>query len=200
MIAKTSRRTGVRLLCLTAVVTATAGLAACGGDAAKPTPPGSPQNPLVGKPTQDAVQGRSNEASAGADATPGYQKLVQRQSSNPQSRFTPCNLVSPAQARAIFGAPIQAPIEAPQGPTCIYRTKSPGGFVTLAVQSVDFDKLKRRIQEPRRVDVSSRSAYCGTYGQPMLYAPLSGTRVLSVAGPCAVAKQFAAKAMQRLRD
>ena len=50
----------------------------------------------------------------------------------------------------------------------------------------------------QRIAVSSRVGYCGTYGQPMLYVPLSGGRVLSIAGQCAVAKRFALKAVGNL--
>jgi hypothetical protein len=52
------RRLGVRLLCLIALVTATAGLAACGGSEKSAAPPGSPQNPMVGKRTETTATGR----------------------------------------------------------------------------------------------------------------------------------------------
>jgi hypothetical protein len=187
----------VRPLCLIALVTAAAALTAC-GDASKPSPPGSPDNPLVAKPTEETSTDRSNEAAKASEDTPGYQKLVERQSSRPRTRFTPCNLVTKAQAGAILASPVQAPLQAPQGPTCIYRTRAGKSFVTIAVQSRDFGTLKRQIQRPQRVSVSDRPAYCGTYGQPMLYASLSRGRVLSVSAPCGVAKQFAMKAVQRL--
>jgi hypothetical protein len=194
-----NRRIGVRLLCLIALVTASALLSACGGS--DKAAPGSPQNPLVGKPTQTAPGGRSNEAQAHSRASseePGYQTLLERQSSKPASRFTPCNLVSRTQAKAILGGPVQAPFEAPQGPTCIYRSQSGKSFITLAVQPLDFDRVKKQMRSRQAVEVGNRSAYCGTYGQPMLYVSLSGRRVLSVAAPCDVAKQFAARAVARL--
>ena len=111
---------------------------------------------------------------------------------------SPCNLVTKTQAREIVGTPIQEPLEAPQGPTCIYRTQTGDGFVTLAVQTVDFRELKPQLQQPQRVAVSDRTAYCGQYGQAMLYLPLSRGRVLTVSGPCRVAKQFAATALRQL--
>jgi hypothetical protein len=193
-----NRRIGVRLLCLIALVTAAALVSACGGS--DKAPPGSPQNPMVGKPTQAAPGGRSNEGQAHSQASsePGYQKLVERQSSKPASRFTPCNLVSRAQAKAILGGPVQAPFEAPQGPTCIYRRQGGKTFITLAVQPLDFDRVKKQMRSRQAVEVGNRSAYCGTYGQPMLYVSLSGRRVLSIAAPCDVAKQFAARAVARL--
>jgi hypothetical protein len=138
-------------------------------------------------------------ATRGSGKGPGYKDLVDSQQRKPQSRFTPCNLVTKAQARAIVGAPVRDPLEAPQGPTCIYRTAKGKGFITVAVQSVSFKKLRPRLHQPRRIKVSTRTAYCGQYGQAMLYVPLSRGRVLSVAGPCPVARQFAAAAVQRVK-
>jgi hypothetical protein len=191
------RRLGVRSLSLIALLLMAALLGACGGQSKPKPPPGSPENPLVAQAPQDTVaQGRLNEAApaangaagAGAEGAkpkaadqPGYQKLVERQGSKPRSRFTPCNLVTKAQAGAIVGAPLQDPLEAPQGPTCIYRSQDGKRFVTLAVQSVAFSKLKHQMQ-------------------PILYVPLSGSRVLSVAAPCQVARKFAARAVPRLND
>ena len=104
----------------------------------------------------------------------GLQALVDRQSSKPESRFTPCNLVSERRRAEIVGAPIEQPLEAPQGPTCIYRSRDGKSFVTVAVQRVSIDSLTGRLQQRETVDVGSRAAYCGKYGQPMLYLPLGG--------------------------
>jgi Protein of unknown function (DUF3558) len=192
----------MRLLALVALATAAIAVTACGGDAKPPAAPGSPQRPLVGKqptPGGGTAGGRRNEAAAPAKAkAPGYDALLDAQSSHPRSRFTPCNLVTEKQAQAILGAPLQDPVEAAQGPTCIYRSKDGRSFVTLAVQSLDFAKLKPRLRVPRRVTVGARTAYCGTYGQPMLYVPLSSGRVLSVAGRCEVARRFATRAVRQL--
>jgi hypothetical protein len=188
----------MRLLCLLALSSTGIAVTACGGSS---TPaPGSPQRPLVAKQTQlgaAAETGRSNEGSA-SPAKPSYDALVKKQPNHPRSRFTPCNLVTPAQARAIVRAPILDPVEAPQGPTCIYRTRNGKSFVSVAVQAVDFDRLKPRLHLRQRIAVTGRTAYCGTYGQPMLYVPLSGGRVLSVAAHCAIAKKFASAAVRQL--
>jgi hypothetical protein len=193
----------VRPLCLAALATIGAALTACGGSTPPPAAPGSPEKPLVAtQPRLGGVDatGRSNEASAGSasQAKPGYDALVRKQPRHPRSRFTPCNLVTVAQARAIVGAPMLDPIEAPQGPTCIYRTRNGKSFVSVAVQASDFKKLKPRLRLRQRVAVANRTAYCGTYGQPMLYVPLSEGRVLSIAAHCAIAKQFADKAVRQL--
>jgi hypothetical protein len=197
------RRAAIRIPAALVALAAAAALTACGDDRAPSAPPGSPENPLTG-PSSAAAPGsggRSNEAAAGAEGRqPGYADLVAQQSRRPDDRFTPCNLVTGPQARAIVGGPIEQPFEAPQGPTCIYRSRDGDSFVTLAVQPLDFDKLRSALQQRRRVAVSDRTGYCGHFGQDMLYVPLGRGGVLSVAAPCALAKQFAAKAVKRLAD
>ena len=187
----------LRLLCPLALTAAAALLAACGGGSEKHAAPGTPQNPLVARDTPGA---KAQSSEAGSSNAPGYQKLLERQSKKPQSNFTPCNLVSKAQAQAIMGARIVDPLEAPQGPTCIYRTRDGKNFITLAVQPVKFAKLKRQLADRKPVAISNRTAYCGRYGQSMLYMPLSGGRVLSVSARCKLAKQFALTALGRLKD
>jgi hypothetical protein len=192
----------MRVLAVLALATAGLGVSACGGSS--PPPPGSPERPLVAtQPTgtgAGAAGGRSNEAAAaaGTAAKPGYESLLDAQSRHPRSRFTPCNLVTRSQAQAILGARLLEPVEAAQGPTCIYRSKDGRSFVALAVQTLDFARLRPHLKLSRRLRVGARTAYCGTYGQPMLYVPLAGGRVLSVAGRCAIATQFARRAVRQL--
>jgi Protein of unknown function (DUF3558) len=179
---------------LIALVLATALLSACGGGS-KSSPPGSPDNPLVAQTPEGTV----NEGAAPkAAAKPGYQSLVERQGRKPRSRFTPCNLVTKAQAQAIVGLPMGDPLEAPRGPTCVYRTQDGRSLVTLAVQSVEFSQLRRQIHDRRQVDVSNRAAFCGTLGAPVLYVALPKGRVLSVAARCNVGRRFAIAAVRRL--
>jgi hypothetical protein len=198
----------MRRLSLTiALLAATTAIAACGGsDEAKPKPaPGTPGNPLVARVTADddaPGSAKASEPSASAakpDATPGYQQLVKRQAKHPQSRFTPCSLVTRAEAAAIVGNPVTAPVEAPQGPTCIYRSRNGRDFVTLAVQAADFRALTKPMRKPQHVAVSSRTAVCGVLGQPILYVPAGPRQVLTVTGPCDVAQRFAAKAVPRIK-
>ncbi len=192
---------GIRLFCTAALASAAVALTACGGSDKPPAPAGSPGNPLVAQQTGlggTSSGTRSNEAAArSTKAKPGYESLVKKQSSHPRSIFTPCNLVTAAQARAIVGAPVLEPLEAAQGPTCVYRTKNGKSFVTVSVQALDFNKLKRQMHVRQRVAVADHTAYCGTYGQPMLYVPLSRGRVLSVGAHCAIAKQFAIRALRQ---
>jgi hypothetical protein len=125
-------------------------------------------------------------------------RTARKQKALPASAGRPCSLVTKTQAKAIVGAPIVEPLEAPQGPTCIFQTKAGKPYVTVAVQTLNFAKLRKQIRNAHTVSIASRTAYCGTYGKPMLYLPLAGGRVLSIAAPCGMAARFAAKAAPRL--
>ena len=179
------------LLCALAAAVASG----CGAEPEPKAPLGSASNPQQGRTTTPG----SEVAGADTAAKPGFRKLVKNQPRQPGKRFTPC-VVTRTQASAIVGAPVLELIEAPQGPTCIYRTKSPGkAFVTLAVQPLKLDKLKRKLGQPRRYRVAGRTAYCGGQGgQSVLYAPLARGQVLSVTAPCPLARQFAVRAVPRL--
>jgi hypothetical protein len=110
----------------------------------------------------------------------------------------PCKLVSRAEAQAILGRPIDTPVEAPQGPTCIYRPIGAKNFVTLTIESIDLAKALPRVRKRKRVDVAGRTAYCGNYGQSTTFVQLTRGRVLTVTAPCALGVRFAAKALPRL--
>jgi hypothetical protein len=191
-------------------------LIACGEDGKPKAAPGSPENPLtatrageVSTPpaTGTGADGRKQgvEVPAGEPSTatatqpaPGYKALVDRQTAKPRHRFTPCNLVTGREAQDIVGEPMQVPVEAPQGPTCIYRPQAGKELIALAVQDTSFATIRRQIADLRQVDVSDRAAYCGTYGQPVLYVPLGSGRLLSVNAECDVARGFAVKALRHL--
>jgi hypothetical protein len=70
--------------------------------------------------------------------------------------------------------------------------------VAVAFQTLDFDKLKTKVGRPQRVKIAGKVAYCGNYGQQMLYAPLAGGTVLTIAAPCAQAQRFAQAALSGL--
>ena len=174
---------------LPSIVVLAALLAGCGGGDTPPSPPGSPEKPLAAKrPDPGAAHARE----------PGYQTLIERQSSKPGGRFSACSLVTRAQAQTIIGKPIALPFEAPQGPTCIYRTAKGEGLVTVAVQDGDFRKLERQVQQATEVKLGGRVGTCGQYGQPTLFLPVSDGRVLAIAARCDVAKRFATRAVKRL--
>lgn len=121
-----------------------------------------------------------------------------QQLEQPPSTSRPCSLVTKPQAQDLIGMPIVEPLEAPQGPTCIYQTGSGERYVTLAAQDESIERLRERLRDPTAVAVAGRSGYCGTVGGPVLYLPLSGLRTLVVAAPCEMAKGFAALAVGRL--
>lgn len=213
---KIQHTTAVRASQVLVVLSLALVLPACGNDVPS-SPPGSADNPVVAtQPSQSPAKSSGSSTSAepargletkkpGAPGTdsaesqgPGYQALVDRQSSKPRSRFTPCDLVTRAEAAAIAKKAVQVPVEAPQGPTCIFRTDAGSQLATVAVQTVGFRKLRPQIRKRAKVSVSGATAYCGTYGQPMLYVPLAHGRVLSIAATCDIARQFAAKAVPRL--
>ncbi len=110
----------------------------------------------------------------------------------------PCKLVSRAEAQAILGEPIDAPQEAPLGPTCIYQPVGGRSFVTLAVETVDFAHLKPRIRHRKRIKVAGRTGYCGVYGQPTTFVPITSGRVLTITASCNTGTLFSARALPRL--
>jgi hypothetical protein len=171
------------------------GAAGCGSDdqAAK-GPLGSKQNPVQAK----MPEGDTSES--GAAIKPGYAKLVERQKTapTPGKANNPCALVTKAQAQQILGGKLLDPVSLPQGPTCVYRSHSNRRYATISVGTRDFRSLRRSLHRPKTVEIADHRAYCGTYGQPVLYLPLSGGRVLSVAAQCDTAVRFARRAGVRL--
>jgi len=208
------RTVQLRALSFVLVGIAVGVVAGCGGDRSQPSaPPGSPENPLIAQhPDSGAVTGRSNAADEAAttsttpatrakpdsQAQAGSEGFGEHQARRSVDYVKPCELVTRNEARAILGEAIRAPLEAPQGPTCIYRPETRNFVLTLAVQSVAFKTLAPLLGQPRRIRVAGRIAYCGQYGHAMLYVPLSTGRLLSIAAPCLLARQFAARAIQRL--
>lgn len=188
----------MRPLIAIALVIAITSLAACGGDEQAGPASGTPDNPLIGKTTASGAASTSNEHAPKPADKPGYDTLLDRQSDSSKSRFTPCNLVTRSQAQDILGNRVQAPVEAPQGPTCIYRTRDESTFVTIAVQPLDLDALRKQMRGEEEVDVDSHTAVCGKLGQSMLYLALEQGRVLSIGAPCDMAARFARAAVPQL--
>lgn len=115
------------------------------------------------------------------------------------AQLNPCALVSSAQARAILGRPVGTPVEAPLGPTCIYRAVGAKSFITVAVEPNDLANVSGRLRDRRQLKVGGRAAYCGIYGQPTVFVALADGRVLAVTASCTVGVKFAADAMSRLK-
>ncbi len=112
------------------------------------------------------------------------------------ARSGPCTLVTLSDARAILGARTPAPVEAPLGPTCIYRPAGTHMLVTLAVQPRGTVKLSTRGRSQSRI--AGHVAYCMSQGQPGTYVALSRGRMLVVAAPCATGARLAAAALHRV--
>jgi hypothetical protein len=150
---------------------------------------------------QKRVQAKNSRArrqrsrrAGGHAATAG----ARRQKAQASSAERPCSLVTKAQARAIIGAAILEPLQAPQGPTCIYQTKTGKPYVTLTVQTTSYERLQEQVRRSRSVGVAKRRGVCGSYGRPVLYLPISGGRVLSIGAACDMASRFAAAAIRHL--
>lgn len=192
------RYLSVIAVALAAVVLATG----CGGSKDQPKAAlGTPQNPMVATtaaatPTSPTPAARRRARAAAAK--PNYEELPQQRAAPTGKAFSPCNLVSQSRAEAILRGAIQAPLEAPQGPTCIYRTKKGASFVTVAVQAVTLRKLHAQLAKADTSTVGGRTAYCAKVGNPTLYVPLGSARILTVSAPCKIAKAFARTAVVKL--
>lgn len=110
----------------------------------------------------------------------------------------PCRLVSLATAQAIAGSGITTRVEAPLGPTCIYRGAETKRGITLAVEWADATQATRQLSRRTKVHVAGREAYCGQLGTSMLIVPLAHGQLLNISGPCGVAKRFAVTALRNL--
>jgi hypothetical protein len=200
--AERRRRPGTRLLWAASAVAAALLIAACGSSSSSTTATtgsavatGAAHTDAV---TNGVVVHRPAPGTGGAavnDDNPGQADSGKRG----PSASDPCTLVSKAEAQAIVGGSIATPQEAPLGPTCIYQPEGAKTQVTLTVESLDFAQIRAQLHDRRRVRIGGRIAYCGDYGLPTTFVPLSGGRVLSITAPCAVGTRFAAKALPRLR-
>ena len=114
--------------------------------------------------------------------------------------LNPCTLVSRSEAAAILRKSIGKPVDAPQGPTCIYTPKGARSLVTLSVEATDFSKVQPQSQLRNRISVrvDGHTAYCGLAGSPTMIVPLTTGRFLVVTAPCPLAASFASKALGRI--
>lgn len=152
-----------------------------------------------GNPTHRPVHGTGgashNDDNPGAADTGGP---VAHNGQPVAGQVNPCALVSKSEAQSIVGGQLDVPLEAPLGPTCIYQRAGNRSAVTLAVESINFSQVKQHITHTKQVVVQGRPAYCGNYGRPTTFVPLSGNQVLTVTAPCSEGKLFAARALPRL--
>jgi hypothetical protein len=180
---------------LTTALVAAALLAGCGGGDrdAQRGPLGSPDNP---------VRAEREPENAGSEKTastkPGYAKLLKKQTSRPAERFTPCNLVTKSQAKAFMRTAIAEPVEAPLGPTCVYRSQDGRTSVSVAVTQQSLSEATRQVRQAAAMKVTGHQAVCGRQGRSMLYVSIRRGQTLSVAAPCVTALKFANTAVRRL--
>lgn len=110
----------------------------------------------------------------------------------------PCSLVPKSTATEVIGTPLLEPVQARQGPTCIYRSRNGKHYVTLMVQRANYSRLAAKVRRRREVTIATRRGVCGTFGGPVLYVPVAARRVLTIGGSCSVATRFAARALASL--
>ena len=142
--------------------------------------------------------GAPGKPAAKAPAEQSQPRSERKQKALPPSARRPCSLVTQSEAERIVGAPLVVPIEAPQGPTCIYQTRSQKLQVTLTVQHVRLGEVLPALRGSHRRAVAGHDAYCGRYGRSLIYVPLDRGRVLTVTAACTRASAFAERALSRL--
>lgn len=110
----------------------------------------------------------------------------------------PCNLLTGAEAGAITGKEITRTLEAPLGPTCVYKIAGSKSDITLAIESSNLSQVTHHMGKRQQLNIAGHKAYCGKLGSQMLFVPLTGGRFLHVTAPCPVAQRLAAVALKRL--
>jgi hypothetical protein len=111
--------------------------------------------------------------------------------------LNPCALVSLSEAEAITGGAIHGRVEAPLGPTCVYKLNSKR-YITMTIETVSPVQVTRHLKSPKSLDIRGHRAYCARLGAEMLFVPLGPNRLLNVTAPCALGQHFAARALTRL--
>ena len=163
----------VKLHCAIALGAAMLLLAACGGSSSAhsaATPSGQNAARALGPTTTaqaqlDLVTGgvtahRPGHGTGGAEPNDGNPGGADRAGQPATGQSDPCKLLSRAEAQAVLGRPINTPVEAPLGPTCVYRPIGAKSFVTLTIESIDLAKAMPRGRNRTRVDVAGTGAAC----------------------------------------
>jgi hypothetical protein len=199
-----------------------AAIAGCGGSSslqstvqhARPTPAGSNADiaPTNAEPGSQQHTAQLTSVPRGGRAQPGAVQpspTVQRAKPTPaeynddargaeHTQFNPCTLVSVSEAQTIVAGPIAGRVEAPLGPTCVYKLSGSKSEITLAVESLSFSQVTHQMKRRTSVTIGHHQAYCGRLGTDMLFVPLGRGQLLNVTAPCAIAPRFATLAVSRL--
>ena len=205
-----------KLLCTIQVAAAALLITACGGASSTRSPAGQSaametradaaakadhdvvtNGVVIHRPLRGTGGGEINDDNPGRPDTGGQRGA--RGDHPAIAASNPCTLVSRAEAQAIVGRAIDAPVEAPLGPTCIYQPAGTKSFITMTIESIDLSVIERHIRNRTQLKVSGRTALCGAYGQPTTFVPFPNGRALAITGPCAIGIRFAAQALPRLR-
>jgi hypothetical protein len=167
-------------------------LAGCGGKSSAPAPTTTKQArqtpALSGADVSNQVQrSRSSAAATKPEGPPAA-----------ASQLHPCRLVSVADAQSISHGSFLSQVEAPLGPTCIYKLRGSAGEITIAVETPGPGRPARRATDPRQLSDGALTAHCPTLGSKSLTVALPSGKVLRVTAPCPFAQPFALKALSRL--
>jgi hypothetical protein len=112
--------------------------------------------------------------------------------------LNPCTLVTAREVQTIAHRHVTSRIEAPLGPTCIYKLGD-HREITLAVEAGSFSQRVSQLHRRKRVTIRGRPGYCGVVGGPTLYVEVRHGWILDIAAECGVATKMAAKALARLK-
>jgi hypothetical protein len=115
------------------------------------------------------------------------------------SQLDPCTVLTLSEVQTMIGGTITSPVEAPQGPTCIYKSTGAKAWITLSVERrTDYAKVAGWMKHGQKLTVGTHSGDCGQLGNDNLFLPLGNGRVVHVTAPCAIAKEIAATVVSRL--
>jgi hypothetical protein len=120
------------------------------------------------------------------------------QSSTGAKGLNPCTLVSHAQAQTATGTALHEGIEAPLGPTCIFRPRGDGAEITLALELAKLGQASQALHAPRRFTIEGRAAFCAQGPQHTLVMSVRPGQVLTVTAPCKAAVRLASIVVGRL--
>jgi hypothetical protein len=107
--------------------------------------------------------------------------------------------VTKAEAASALHTALQSADEAPLGPTCVFESSAGAVIATLTIEHGNFEQqVQPRATSVAQAAVAGRTTYCGTLGQPMLWAPLSGSEIFVVTARCDAARALAALVLPRI--
>jgi hypothetical protein len=190
-----------RMLAGIAMISGIAVLAGCGGSSApKVTAQQGQQTPAQSnadvKQTTSHGDGKLRAIVQKAHPTPATSK--DDLSKLAATQFNPCKLVTVSEAQSITGGAVTSKIEAPLGPTCIYKGSATKSEITVTIESQSLSQVTHRMGSAQQLSVGTRRGYCGRLGSEMLYLPLASGKLLHITAPCSIAQQFAARALTRV--